>query len=166
MPRAEQFRGVPDYPTEPLLPVSGGEWSIGEDGVVEGVRYQGKKPVAYAPIPVTRMKMKAYIVGVDFEADGADVCFSFTLRYRARNGKPRGEPGCLISRPLECADGKSGRFGFVIPQEHLYPQGMFSCTLAAHPAGHCLCGKCDLDTPDPTCTPLIVNVWQQVAAPD
>ena len=143
-PRSKQILGAPDYPMIPLFPsvlLGTASWIHNEKHVILGVEILGRSDgdelppasgLCFIPTPIPKMKMKTFMVVVEYAAKHGDASFRMELRHQKNGGPSRGlrtDPEV----PLVCSRGQRGRYGFTLNQEHLEQGGMFCSTLVVAP---------------------------------
>ena len=133
----------------PLFPsslVGTATWIMTKDAIVTGVEIAGKvldpntnemkkadsSALCFIPTPIPQMKMRRFMVVVEYAARAGDAAFILELRHQ-KNGGPSKRKVTDSRIPLLCKDQTRGRFGFVLDQEDLEKGGMFCCTAVITP---------------------------------
>jgi len=132
-PRTKQMRGVPDFPTVALTPVleKGAFWNVNKDYIVDGLVFEGDGAVAFAPVPIPRMRMLAFHVVMEFTSF-ADTKFLASYRFRKVDGSAvemvTGDHNGNVM-PITCKKGESHRWSFKIPLEEIHTDWMLAGSL-------------------------------------
>ena len=125
-PKAEQIRGVPDYPLETLYPCQMSEgvaWGFNPKlGIATGIVVRCDGAISFAPAMVQRMDLTSFTVWVETHTFAPDTKYVLKLRYFDTKDEFHEQ---YSDPPLK--GGLKARFN--IPVEHVKEDRWFPCTL-------------------------------------